>query len=68
MTQLNNPTLISPIILGKQTLQTYTTAQLPPAGTVNNGLVVLEDGGVGDGNLVIYVNGLRYRINGGTAF
>lgn len=50
------------------TNQTITTASLPAAGAAMDGRIVLEDGGAGDGNLIIYVAGQRYRINGGTAF
>ncbi len=62
------PLLASPVITGNMKLQTIPTVSLPAAGDANNGLVVLEDGGLGNGNLIIYVANKRYRIDGGTAF
>lgn len=44
------------------------TASLPAAGAGNNGLLLIEDGGAGNGNLVLYMGGQRFRIDGGAAF
>ncbi len=41
------------------------TGDLLAAGAANDGLMVLEDGGAGDGNIVFYVDGERFRIDGG---
>lgn len=42
------------------------TASLLAAAAANDGLMVLEDGGTGDGNIVFYVDGERFRIDGGS--
>lgn len=44
------------------------TASLPAAGAAQDGLVLIEDAGVGDRNLVIYAQGQRFRIDGGAPF
>ena len=45
------------------------TADLAAAATSNiSGTIVIEDGGVGNRNLVIYAGGERFRIDGGAAF
>jgi len=41
------------------------TADLLAAGAANDGLLVIEDGGTGDGNLVFYMDGERFFIDGG---
>jgi hypothetical protein len=41
------------------------TGSLPAAETAMNGAIIIEDGGSGDCNLIIYAQGERYRINGG---
>ena len=41
------------------------TASLPTAAAKEDGRVIIEDGGVGDRNLVIYAGGERFRIDGG---
>ena len=48
--------------------QVLATGSLPAAGSGQNGLVVIEDAGAGDRNLVIYAGGQRFRIDGGAAF
>lgn len=46
-----------------------TTAQLPAAGnSLDNGFICIEDNGSGDRNLVFYLGGQRFRIDGGTNF
>lgn len=44
------------------------TASLPAAGASMNGVVLIEDNGTGDRNLIIYAGGQRFRIDGGAAF
>jgi hypothetical protein len=44
------------------------TGSLPAANANLNGLILIEDGGAGDQNLVIYSDGQRFRIDGGAAF
>ena len=41
------------------------TANLPAAATAMNGQILIEDGGAGDRNLIIYAGGERFRIDGG---
>lgn len=45
-----------------------TTANLPAAGSTQDGRIVIEDAGVGDRNLIVYAGGQRFRIDGGVAF
>ena len=42
------------------------TASLPAASAALDGTIVIEDNGAGDQNLIIYSNGERYRIDGGS--
>lgn len=42
-------------------------ASLPAAGATQDGLVLVDDNGAGDRNLMIYVGGERFRIDGGAA-
>lgn len=44
------------------------TASLPAAGAQNDRRIVIEDAGAGDRNLIIYAEGQRFRIDGGTSF
>lgn len=47
----------------------YATASLPAANTASiQGQLVIEDGGAGNRNLIIYYGNERFRIDGGTAF
>ncbi len=48
--------------------QVITTASLPAAGASQDGRIIIEDGGAGDRNLIIYTNGQRFRIDGGAPF
>ncbi len=41
------------------------TASLLAAGAANDGLIIIEDGGAGDRNLIVYAGGERFRIDGG---
>ena len=41
------------------------TADLPSAGASVDGLILIEDAGAGDVNLIIYARGERHRIDGG---
>jgi len=43
------------------------TASLPAADSSLDGLVLIEDGGTGDRNLIVYAGGQRFRIDGGSA-
>lgn len=40
---------------------------IPAAGVESDGLVIIEDNGVGDRNLVFYYGGQRFRVDGGAA-
>ena len=42
------------------------TASLPAAATDMDGRIVIEFAGAGDVNLVLYYNGQRFRIDGGS--
>lgn len=53
---------------GKLHLPVVLTANLPAAGAVEDGSLLIEDGGAGNRNLILYSNGERYRIDGGTPF
>lgn len=44
------------------------TGSLPAAGAAQNGLILIEDAGSGDRNIIIYAGGQRFRIDGGAAF
>lgn len=52
----------------RQHLPVFLTANLPNAASVEDGSVVVEDGGAGNVNLVVYARGEKYRIDGGAAF
>jgi len=41
------------------------TASLPAAATAQDGRILIEDGGAGNRNLIIYAGGERFRIDGG---
>jgi hypothetical protein len=47
------------------TFPMVTTITLPVAGTIMDGTVLIEDGGAGDRNLIVYAGGQRFRIDGG---
>jgi hypothetical protein len=49
-------------------LHEILTANLPAAAADEDRRIILEDGGAGDRNLIIYSKGQRFRIDGGTAF
>lgn len=49
-------------------LPEVATADLPSGAAALNGVVLIEDGGSGDQNLIVYADGQRFRIDGGTAF
>ena len=44
------------------------TASLPAAAAALNGTIIIEDGGTGDRNIIVYAGGQRFRIDGGAAF
>lgn len=60
--------VFSPMTIAPFLLQPVPTANLPAAGASNDGLVVIEDAGAGNRNLIIYAGGQRFRIDGGSAF
>lgn len=43
------------------------TANLPAADANNDGLILIEDAGAGNRNIMIYAGGQRFRIDGGSA-
>ena len=45
--------------------QVVLTASLPAAADAMDGTILIEDGGAGDRNLIIYAGGQRFRIDGG---
>lgn len=53
---------------GDMRIPVVLTASLPAAGTANDKKIIIEDGGAGNGNLIIYVGGQRFRIDGGAPF
>ncbi len=40
-------------------------ASLPAAGATQDGLIIVDDNGTGDRNLIVYAGGERFRIDGG---
>lgn len=42
------------------------TANLPLAGADMDGRIIIEDGGTGDRNLIVYAGGQRFRVDGGS--
>jgi hypothetical protein len=44
------------------------TDSLPAGSADNDGLILIEDAGAGDRNLVFYAGAERFRLDGGTAF
>lgn len=46
----------------------FATASLPAAGASADGLLIIEDVGAGDRNLILYAGGERFRIDGGVPF
>lgn len=44
------------------------SSNLPAAATSNDGRILIESAGFGDQNLIIYSQGGRYRLDGGTTF
>jgi hypothetical protein len=44
------------------------TASLPAADAALNGVVLIEDAGAGDRNLIVYAGAQRFRIDGGASF
>ena len=47
------------------TIPIFLRANLPAAAASLDGLVVIDDNGTGDRNLVVYAGGQRFRIDGG---
>ena len=52
----------------QHSLARVATGSLPAAAAGMDGVVLIEDAGSGDQNLVVYSDGQRFRIDGGTAF
>lgn len=48
--------------------QVVAAADLPAGGPTMNGVILIEDGGGGNRNLVFYTNDGRYRVAGGAVF
>lgn len=48
--------------------EVVATASLPAAAGAMNGVVLIEDNGAGDRNLILYAGSQRFRIDGGAAF
>lgn len=48
--------------------QVIATGSLPAAGASLDGVLIIEDAGAGDRNLIIYAGAQRFRIDGGSAF
>jgi len=46
-------------------LSVVLTASLPAAAAAEDGTILIEDGGTGDRNLIVYAGGERFRIDGG---
>lgn len=49
---------------GRFHIPVIPTASLPAAGTAEDGSVLIEDGGAGVGNFIIYKGGQRFRLTG----
>ena len=49
----------------KLKIEVVLTANLPAAATAQDGKILIEDGGAGDRNIIIYAGGERFRIDGG---
>jgi hypothetical protein len=49
----------------RQRADVVATASLPAAAAAEDGRILIEDGGAGDRNLIIYAGGQRFRIDGG---
>jgi len=41
------------------------TSDLPAASAAMNGIILIEDNGTGDRNIIIYAGSQRFRIDGG---
>lgn len=52
---------------GTGVVDVIATADLPAAGTSQNGRLLIENNGAGDRNLILYAGGERFRIDGGAA-
>lgn len=59
-----NPTLLVSNALG---IPVVLRANLPAAATAQDGLLIIDDNGAGDRNLMVYSGGQRFRIDGGAA-
>lgn len=69
VTDNGTKTLISDNSTGsKWHVGVIATASLPSGNANLDGTVLIEDGGAGTKNLIIYGGGQRFRISGGTAF
>jgi hypothetical protein len=51
-------------LLKELAIPVVPTASLPAAGAAQNGRILIEDGGAGVGNLILYKGGQRFRITG----
>lgn len=53
---------------GRQHIPIVATGNLPAAGAIEDGSILIEDNGAGDRNVIIYAGGQRFRLDGGAAF
>lgn len=53
---------------GRTFNQVVATASLLAANADNDGLIVIENGGAGNGNIVFYLGAERFRVDGGAPF
>jgi hypothetical protein len=54
--------------VNRSLMEIVKTAELPAAGKVEDGTVMLEDAGPNAVNMIVYAKGLRFRISGGAPF
>ena len=54
--------------VGGTDTRVVATASLPAAAAAMDGHMLIEDGGAGNRNLIVYAGGQRFRIDGGAAF
>ena len=60
-------TMINATVSGRMKIPVVLTASLPAAAAAQDNMILIEDGGVGDRNVIIYAGGQRFRIDGGAA-
>ena len=60
-------TMVNTTVSGRMKIPVVATASLPAAASAQDGLILIEDNGTGDRNLVIYAGAQRFRIDGGSS-